>query len=143
MNKEKYVCNTLLYATVPHYNTTLLQLYGGRTEARWYKTAGTLVRGSTKQQYTPPNRIADMNTLYMQKKEEADFLTTEERGSAKKKNILNDATLNNKLKNQSLENTCILVRSRTPLLMLQQYYIYFNVNIRKHIGCVYNIYYNM
>lgn len=142
MNKEKYVRNILLYATVPHYNTTLLQLYGGRTEARWYKTAGTLVRGSTKQQYNPSqSHCGHEYLIYMQKKEEADFLTTEERGSAKKKNILNDATLNNKLKNQSLENTCILVRSRTPLLMLQQYYISFNVNIRKHIGCVYNIYY--
>lgn len=53
--KKKCICRGL------HYTT--LRLYGGRTtEARWYKTAGTLVRGSTKAIQPLPLAIIDMNT---------------------------------------------------------------------------------
>lgn len=75
---------------------TTLRLYGGRTEARWYKTAGILL-GDQLSNTTPPigyNRHEYLICMY--KKEEADFLT-QERGSVKK--ILSDATLYNKLKN--------------------------------------------
>lgn len=79
---------------------------------------------------TPPNghyRHEYLMCMYVFKKEEADFLTWEERGLTKK-NILSDATLYNKLK--ELESTCIIVRSQTPLVMSQfaiyPYYLFLN-----------------
>lgn len=95
--QSKYTITKKKSTQRENYNSTTLRQCGGRTEARWYKTAGTLVRGSTKQCNPSPMAIIDMNTLYVCKKEEADFLTQEERGPAKQ--ILSDATLYNKLKN--------------------------------------------